>query len=166
MIVINSPLEAEVKKQLETVYDPEIKTVSIVDLGMVENITVSDNKAKVDLLPTFLGCPALGIIKDNIESAIRKITEIEMVEVNYIKDPPWTSERISERGREGLKEFGIAPPPLKLEKDGTWEVTCPYCGSKHNTLENIFGPSACRSILYCKTCSNPFEAMKPISTFN
>lgn len=164
MAVTNVFLENLVKKQLETVCDPEITTVSIVDLGMVERVVVDERKATVELLPTFLGCPALGIIKAQVERALREIRELEEVEVKYIKSPPWTSDRITEKGREGLKEFGIAPPPVKLEEDGTWEVACPYCGSKQSTMENIFGPSACRSIHYCKNCRNPFEAMKPIAT--
>lgn len=159
-----SLLEEKVVKQLETVFDPEIDTVNIVDLGMVGDISVSNNTVTVNLLPTFLGCPALGIIKDNVIKALNAISEIENVEVNYVNNPPWTSDRITEKGREGLKQFGIAPPPVQLESDGSWQVDCPYCGSPYNTLENIFGPSACRSILYCKDCKNPFEAMKPIST--
>ena len=88
----------------------------------------------------------------------------EEVEVVFINHPPWTSDRVTEKGKEGLKEFGIAPPPLILEEDGSWHVDCPYCESTYVTLDNIFGPTACRSILYCKSCKNPFEAMKPIAT--
>lgn len=164
MTMAKMSLESVVRQQLETVCDPEIFTVSIIDLGMVENISVREGTVTVDLLPTFLGCPALGIIKENVIDAIRQVEEVKEVEVNYIKSPPWTTDRITEKGRQGLKEFGIAPPPAKLEDDGTWEVSCPYCGSKQSRVENIFGPSACRSILYCKQCKNPFEAMKPIST--
>ncbi|MBA4537519.1 phenylacetate-CoA oxygenase subunit PaaJ [Bacillus aquiflavi] len=162
----NSYLESKVKKQLETVFDPEINTVNIFDLGMVENVSILENKVIVELLPTFLGCPALGIIKDNVIQAISEIKGIKEVKVTYRKTPPWTSDRITDNGKEGLKEFGIAPPPNQLESDGSWQVECPYCGSKYNTLENIFGPSACKSILYCKGCKNPFEAMKPISIGN
>ena len=75
----------------------------------------------------------------------------------------WTSDRITEKGMHGLKEFGIAPPPKHFEEDGSWHVDCAYCGSTYVTMENIFGPTACRSILYCKSCKNLFEAMKPIS---
>ncbi|WP_017753434.1 1,2-phenylacetyl-CoA epoxidase subunit PaaD [Calidifontibacillus oryziterrae] len=162
----HSLIETEAWRQLDTVCDPEIDTVTIIDLGMVDKVLVSDNKVSVDLLPTFLGCPALGIIKENVIKAIKLIDEVKEVEVNYIKNPPWTSDRITSKGREGLKVYGIAPPPLKLENDGTWKVECPYCGSPYHSVENIFGPSACRSILYCKNCKNPYEAMKPISTMN
>lgn len=163
-MIISQTLEEKVKRQIETVYDPEITTINIVDLGMLGNISILENKVTVDLLPTFLGCPALGIIKENVIKAVSEISEVEEVEVNYINNPPWTSSSITEKGREALKQFGIAPPPIQLESDGSWQVDCPYCGSPYNTLENIFGPSACRSLLYCKDCKNPFEAMKPIST--
>lgn len=161
---VSHSLEEKVRRQLETVCDPEIDTINIVDLGMLGNISIRENKVTVDLLPTFLGCPALGIIKENVIKAVKEISEVEEVEVNYINNPPWTSASITEKGREALKQFGIAPPPAQANSDGSWHVDCPYCGSAYNTLENIFGPSACRSLLYCKECKNPFEAMKPIAT--
>ncbi|KEF37467.1 phenylacetate-CoA oxygenase, PaaJ subunit [Schinkia azotoformans MEV2011] len=162
-MIISQTLEEKVKQQIETVYDPEIDTINIVDLGMLGNVSILAKKVTVELLPTFLGCPALGIIKENVIKAISELNEVEEVVVNYINTPPWTSASITEKGREALKQFGIAPPPIQLESDGSWQVDCPYCGSPYNTLENIFGPSACRSLLYCKECKNPFEAMKPIS---
>ncbi|EKN63524.1 phenylacetate-CoA oxygenase subunit PaaJ [Schinkia azotoformans] len=162
-MIISQTLEEKVKQQIETVYDPEIDTINIVDLGMLGNVSILEKKVTVELLPTFLGCPALGIIKENVIKAISELNEVEEVVVNYINTPPWTSASITEKGREALKKFGIAPPPIQLESDGSWQVDCPYCGSPYNTLENIFGPSACRSLLYCKECKNPFEAMKPIS---
>lgn len=158
-------LEDQVYHVLKKVNDPEINTVSIVDLGMVENVTVRNGDVKVKILPTFLGCPALEIIKNNIAKAIREISEVKHVHVEFIYHPPWTSERITPKGRSGLKEFGIAPPPEYIENDGSFHVDCPYCGSTYVTMENVFGPTACRSILYCKNCKNPFEAMKPISNY-
>lgn len=156
--------KAEVEKVLLSVSDPEIPTVSIVDLGMVENVEVEGNRVKVGLLPTFLGCPALGIIEKDVVEALEKLTSRENIEVTFLKSPPWTSDRITEDGKAGLKEYGIAPPPNRVHEDGSWEIKCPYCDSPFHSIENIFGPSACRSILYCKSCKNPFEAMKPIST--
>lgn len=154
----------EIIEKLKEVKDPEIDTVSIVDLGMIESIQVNEQTVSVDLLPTFLGCPALPIIKKNIEQALLSFNEIQSVAVHFIHSPPWTSDRINEAGREGLKDFGIAPPPRYFAEDGSWHVDCPFCQSTYVTLENLFGPTACRSILYCKSCKNPFEAMKPVST--
>ncbi|QBP41120.1 MULTISPECIES: 1,2-phenylacetyl-CoA epoxidase subunit PaaD [Paenisporosarcina] len=149
---------------LMNVKDPEIDSVSIIDLGMVEEVTTQGNNVKVVLLPTFLGCPALEIIKLNTMNALKKLPEVGNVEVDFVFHPPWTSDRITEKGHVNLRKFGIAPPPRHFEEDGSWHVDCAYCGSTYVTMDNIFGPTACRSILYCKSCKNVFEAMKPVST--
>jgi len=148
---------------LANVKDPEIDTVSIIDLGMVEGITIDNQTVKVEILPTFVGCPALEMIRGNIVKAVHALEGVEETTVTFVNSPPWTSDRITEKGVQGLKEFGIAPPPKHMKEDGSWHVDCPFCGSTYVTLDNIFGPTACRSILYCKSCKNPFEAMKLIS---
>ena len=158
-------LQQEIQAALDTVKDPEIDAVSILDLGMFDKMELTESATgyalRVTLLPTFLGCPALDIIKKNTIAALEQITALQTIDVVFIFAPPWTSDRITERGIEGLKSFGIAPPRVV---DGSWEIDCPYCGSTFVSIENLFGPTACRSILYCKTCKNPFEAMKPVST--
>ncbi|MBO8157010.1 MAG: phenylacetate-CoA oxygenase subunit PaaJ [Bacillaceae bacterium] len=163
-MVIWEKVRTDIEAALSTVKDPEISSVSIVDLGMVEDVQEENGEVAVKLLPTFMGCPALDIIQKNVEEALLQVDGVDEVKVSFIHHPPWTSERITEKGRQGLKEFGIAPPPKKLEQTGEWKVDCPYCGSPYTTMENIFGPTACRSILYCSSCKNPFEAMKPVST--
>ncbi|GIN87285.1 phenylacetate-CoA oxygenase subunit PaaJ [Heyndrickxia sporothermodurans] len=160
----NNELLMKVEKCLEQVNDPEIPSVSVIDLGMIEEISIHhSNHIQIKALPTFLGCPALEIIRNSIKNAVLQMDEIQTVEVEFIYHPPWTSDRISELGKERLKEFGIAPPPEFNEQNNEWKVECPYCGSYYTTMENLFGPTACRSILYCKACKNPFEAMKPVS---
>ncbi|CAM3729136.1 1,2-phenylacetyl-CoA epoxidase subunit PaaD [Mesobacillus thioparans] len=157
-------LRDKVYEALQTVKDPEIDSVSIIELGMVEELQVLPDAILIKLLPTFMGCPALDIIKNNVVKAVSAIGGVEKVEVEFIFHPPWTSDRVSGIGREKLKEFGIAPPPRHMAETGEWQADCPYCGSTYTTMENLFGPTACRSILYCKSCKNPFEAMKPVST--
>ncbi|MCM3572654.1 MULTISPECIES: 1,2-phenylacetyl-CoA epoxidase subunit PaaD [Mesobacillus] len=149
---------------LQTVKDPEIDSVSIIELGMLDEVKITSNDVLIKLLPTFMGCPALDIIKNNVVKAVLSIDEVEKVDVKFIFHPPWTSDRVTDLGREKLKEFGIAPPPRHITETGEWQADCPYCGSTYTTMENLFGPTACRSILYCKSCKNPFEAMKPVST--
>ncbi len=149
---------------LQTVKDPEIDSVSIIELGMLDEVEITTNDVLIKLLPTFMGCPALDIIKNNVVKAVLSIDEVEKVDVKFIFHPPWTSDRVTDLGREKLKEFGIAPPPRHIAETGEWQADCPYCGSTYTTMENLFGPTACRSILYCKSCKNPFEAMKPVST--
>lgn len=158
-IPINSIL-----KTLHKVKDPEIDSISIVDLGMIENVEVTNHSVKIELLPTFMGCPALDIIRKNIVNQINSEFHFEQIDVQFIYHPPWTSDRITAKGREDLKKFGIAPPPRQIHETGEWHVNCPFCDSTYTTLDNLFGPTACRSILYCKSCKNPFEAMKPVST--
>lgn len=157
-------LRDKVIEALQTVKDPEIDSVSILELGMVEELEIMPNGVFIKLLPTFMGCPALEIIQKNVVNAVTAIDEVQNVDVQFIYHPPWTSDRVSDIGRERLKEFGIAPPPRHISETGEWQADCPYCGSTYTTLENLFGPTACRSILYCKSCKNPFEAMKPVST--
>jgi ring-1,2-phenylacetyl-CoA epoxidase subunit PaaD len=157
-------LRDKVYEALQTVKDPEIDSVSILELGMVEELQVLPDVVLIKLLPTFMGCPALDIIKNNVVKAVSAIEGVEKVEVEFIFHPPWTSDRVSEAGREKLKVFGIAPPPRHIAETGEWQADCPYCGSTYTTMDNLFGPTACRSILYCKSCKNPFEAMKPVST--
>jgi ring-1,2-phenylacetyl-CoA epoxidase subunit PaaD len=156
-------LESDILEALQSVKDPEISTVSIIELGMLDRVELDSNRLTVYLLPTFLGCPALEIIKGNVIKALASFEELTQIEVVFLLSPPWTSDRISEEGRRQLIAFGIAPPPTFLSETGEWKVDCPFCGSTYTTLENLFGPTACRSILYCKGCKNPFEAMKPMS---
>ncbi|MBS8263582.1 phenylacetate-CoA oxygenase subunit PaaJ [Mesobacillus boroniphilus] len=157
-------LRDKIIEALQTVKDPEIDSVSIIELGMLDELEIHPDGVLIKLLPTFMGCPALDIIKNNVVKAVSSIDEVEKVDVKFIFHPPWTSDRVTELGREKLKEFGIAPPPRHIAETGEWQADCPYCGSTYTTMENLFGPTACRSILYCKACKNPFEAMKPVST--
>ncbi|WP_210363930.1 1,2-phenylacetyl-CoA epoxidase subunit PaaD [Bacillus sp. REN3] len=157
-------LTEKIMQALQSVKDPEIDSISIIELGMLEELEVTSEGITIKLLPTFMGCPALDIIKNNVVKALQPIEGAGKINVQFIFHPPWTSDRVSEIGRERLKEFGIAPPPRHIEETGEWQADCPYCGSTYTTMENLFGPTACRSILYCKSCKNPFEAMKPVST--
>ncbi|CAM3672863.1 1,2-phenylacetyl-CoA epoxidase subunit PaaD [Mesobacillus zeae] len=157
-------LKDKVLEALQTVKDPEIDSISIIELGMLEELDITPEGVSIKLLPTFMGCPALEIIRKNVITAVSQVEEAENITVQFIFHPPWTSDRVTKIGRERLKEFGIAPPPRHIAETGEWEADCPYCGSTYTTLENLFGPTACRSILYCKSCKNPFEAMKPVST--
>ncbi len=157
-------LEQSILRALNVVKDPEIPAVSIIELGMVERVQVEEERILIELLPTFLGCPALEMIQSSVEEQLRYLDLEQSAEVRFIYAPPWTSDRISEKGRTHLKEFGIAPAPERVEETGVWKVDCPYCGSPYTSLENIFGPTACRSLLYCRACRNPFEAMKPVSS--
>lgn len=147
---------------LQEVKDPEIPVISMVEMGMIHKVRVEAGVAHVEVLPTFVGCPALEIMKKNITEKLVEGEGIKEVQVRFVYDPHWTSDRIAVDARDKLRSFGIAPPPLGYQAGDTWEVACPYCDSPYTTIENLFGPAACRSILYCRHCKNPFEALKPI----
>lgn len=144
-------LRDEVMAALAAVADPEIPAVSIVDLGMVEGVRVDDAAIRIELLPTFVGCPALDAIQQAVEDRLSGFDRT--VEVEFGFRVPWTTERITARGRERLRASGFAPPD---------EATCPYCGSADVVLENLFGPTQCRSLRYCRACRQPFESFKTI----
>lgn len=157
--------EAAVWAALEEVTDPEIPPVSVVDMGMVSRVVVTGAQVAIDMTPTFVGCPALDIIRRDVSRRVEQVEGVAAVVVKFVFDPPWTSERITPQGRERLKTWGIAPPVR--EKSGSLinleEVPdCPFCGSRETHMENLFGPTACRSIYYCDSCRQPFEAIKTV----
>lgn len=144
----------EVRERLRSVADPEIPTVSIVDLGMVEAIEVRDDHIAIELLPTFVGCPAQQIIRDSVIDALAPFGIPVRAEFTF--RVPWTSDRISPLGRERLAASGFAPPAELTE------VRCPYCLSVRVAMDSAFGPTQCRSLFYCRDCRQPFEAFKPV----
>lgn len=155
----------EILKVLEDVKDPEIPTISIVDLGIVTEVNV-DNESNVfvTLTPTFAGCPALKMIENLVESTIRKL-DVKSVNVKTTFDTAWNTNMITEKGREMLKKHGLAPPPkhnglVQIKIIET--VECPYCGSNKTSLNSLFGPTLCRSIHYCDSCLQSFEQFKPV----
>lgn len=166
MVIQSMNLKEKVMIALQNVKDPEIASVSILDLGMIEEVVDTDGAVLIKALPTFVGCPALHIIERDVKQAAISVEGVEEVRVEFIYSPAWTTDRITAEGKERLKEFGIAPPPANHVMGEPWSIDCPYCGSSYVTMENIFGPTACRSILYCKSCKNPFEAMKPVADMN
>jgi ring-1,2-phenylacetyl-CoA epoxidase subunit PaaD len=152
---------------LDEVADPEIPTVSIVELGMIGGIDVGSEEIAVELLPTFVGCPALEVIRDGIADRLAEFGRPVRVDVSFAT--PWSSDRISPAGREKLRASGFAPPPavrpgrgLPMLDATEAPVACPYCGSLRTTLENVFGPTQCRSIRHCAECRQPFESFKPV----
>lgn len=141
---------------LDDVKDPEIPTISIVEMGMVHQLFFESKALVVEVIPTFMGCPALDLIEKNIKERLVREDGVEQVEVRFVYDPPWTSDRITEKGRNQLREFGIAPPV-----EGVLP-SCPYCDDHQGEVLSLFGPTACRAVYYCRSCRQPFEAMKPI----
>lgn len=160
-------VEERVWDALAGVLDPEIPAVSVVDMGMIREVSVSGGTARVVVLPTFTGCPAIPMIERDVKTAVSSVEGVEDVEVSTSFDPPWTDSRITEDGRRKLKEFGLAPPtgegPVLITQIGLPAVArCPFCGSGDTRAENAFGPTPCRALYYCEACRNPFEQFKPV----
>jgi len=146
--------------------DPEIPVVSLVDLGVVKDVAVEGVRVHVSFTPTFLGCPALERMRRDMEAALAALGAEPEVEV--VLDDSWSTDRITPEGREKLRAAGFAPPPPRsagapaLVQLQSAVHRCPYCGSTETRLENIFGPTPCRSLRYCETCRQPFEQFKTI----
>jgi ring-1,2-phenylacetyl-CoA epoxidase subunit PaaD len=156
----------EVWEALAEIPDPEIPVISIVDLGVVKNVDVADGTVCVDFTPTFMGCPALDTMRLAMEARIGELGATPDVRVRL--DDSWSTDDITPEGREKLRAAGFAPPApraagkielVQLQRGG---FRCPYCGSTSTTLENLFGPTPCRSIRYCEDCRQPFEQFKTI----
>lgn len=149
--------ETTVTEILRQVPDPEIPHLNIVDLGMVDALTEEEGVLTVALIPTFVGCPAQGIIERTVRERLQEAFPDRKVAVRFSLHQAWSTRRITDAGRQALRESGIAPPGDDLD-----HVACPYCGHADSVLQNLFGATSCRSLFYCSHCKNPFEAFKPL----
>jgi ring-1,2-phenylacetyl-CoA epoxidase subunit PaaD len=151
---------------LAEIPDPEIPVVSVVDLGVVRNVRVEEGRVRVEFTPTFLGCPALEVMRDAMAARIAALGAEPDVEV--VLDDSWSTDLITPEGREKLRRAGFAPPAPRsagapqLVQLQSAIFRCPYCGSTDTRLENLFGPTPCRSLRYCASCRQPFEQFKTI----
>ena len=151
---------------LAEIPDPEIPVISLVDLGVVKSVAVEGQRVHVEFTPTFMGCPALEVMKGQMEAAIEGLGAEPLVDV--VMDDSWSTDRITSTGREKLRDAGFAPPtpraagPTTLVQLRSKAFRCPYCDSSETRLDNIFGPTPCRSVRYCESCRQPFEQFKTI----
>ena len=158
--------EAQVWDALAEIPDPEIPVISLVDLGVIKSVAVSQDRVRVEFMPTFLGCPALEVMREAMAERISALGGEP--DVRVVSNDSWSSDRITPQGREKLRASGFAPPAPseaggpKLVQLQSNAFRCPYCGSRDTALENIFGPTPCRSVRYCRECRQPFEQFKTI----
>jgi ring-1,2-phenylacetyl-CoA epoxidase subunit PaaD len=161
--------ETEVWEALAEVPDPEIPVVSVVDLGLVHAVELDERRLRVELLPTFVGCPALELIRASVAERLAGMAPVVEVEMTFAV--PWTSDRITAEGRRKLRDSGFAPPgpaapggdrPLLQTIAMRPTAACPWCGSDDTTLENLFGPTLCRTLFWCNRCRQPFEQFKAV----
>ena len=149
---------------LADVPDPEIPVVSVVDLGIVRKINIGDDTIEVEVAPTYSGCPATEVIESSI---LEKLVDegLKGVSIKRVLSPPWTTDWITESGRDKLRDYGIAPPvgsASKRELIGKGAVHCPRCGTSQTTVVSEFGSTACKASYKCDECLEPFEYFKCI----
>ncbi|HEU4629672.1 MAG TPA: 1,2-phenylacetyl-CoA epoxidase subunit PaaD [Gemmatimonadaceae bacterium] len=162
------PDAAELWEVLRGVMDPEVPVLSVVDLGIVRDVRVDDEGVTVTVTPTYSGCPAVQVIERDILAALAA-HDVPDARIRTVYSPPWTSDWLSDEAKARLRAYGIAPPdpapgddelvPLRRRSE---VLACPFCGSTETELRSEFGSTACKSIAYCRSCAQPFEAFKAI----
>lgn len=157
---------ADIWAALGSVKDPEIPVLSVVDMGIVTAVSHQEGSdaATVTMTPTFVGCPAIDMMKKDIYNAVKGLG-LGNVEVVVDMDTVWSSDRMSPDAKARLEKFGIAPPPVadgELTAEMLDRVRCPHCGSTDTTLRSTFGSTLCRAIRFCFSCQQGFEQFKPL----
>ena len=159
----------QIWKDLEEVKDPEIPVISVVDLGMITGIDITEEDVVIiNMTPTFAACPAIDVLRASITKQIKdKLAKYNLkgIEVKVSFDVQWNSNLITEKGKKVLKEFGLAPPPAYVndfDTDVLSHVPCPFCDSTDTEMKSTFGSTLCRSIHYCNSCRQGFEQFKPL----
>jgi ring-1,2-phenylacetyl-CoA epoxidase subunit PaaD len=158
--------KASILELLNKIPDPEVPAISIVELGVVRDVEVIDDKVIVSMTPTYNGCPALNVMEQQVREALLQ-EGFQDVEIKRIYKPAWTTDWMSDEVKEKLRSYGIAPPAGKAAqltdpfRSSTLSHTaCPFCGSEDTTLTSRFGSTACKSLHFCNNCHQPFEHFK------
>jgi len=155
--------EQQIWNWLESVNDPEVPVLSVVDLGVVRKVELTEKGITITITPTYSGCPAMQVIEEDIR---RKLLEEGLSNLNIVTvlSPAWTTDWLSESGREKLKEYGIAPPENEVDKSLLFSapliVPCPKCNSKETKMVSEFGSTACKAHYKCISCREPFDYFK------
>jgi ring-1,2-phenylacetyl-CoA epoxidase subunit PaaD len=152
---------------LSEIKDPELPVIDIVELGIVRDVAIDGNSVRVDVTPTYSGCPAMQVIEHDIVEAMTA-QGFSDVKVKSVFSPPWTTDWLSDETKQKLRDYGIAPPMIAADDSGSLvtlrrarpTVACPYCGSSNTTEKSEFGSTACKAIHFCNSCSQPFDYFK------
>ncbi len=157
-------IDQELLPILKEVSDPEIPVLSIVDMGVVRSAKLEDDKhVKVEITPTYSGCPAMDVIGDDVKKALSD--QGYQPQLKLILSPAWTTDWMTDEAKQALKEYGIAPPmDASADKAALLGqkkvVKCPQCGSKNTTLISQFASTACKAMFKCDDCQEPFDYFK------
>lgn len=155
----------EVWKILETVNDPEVPVLSVIDLGIIRDVKVNDEEVEVTITPTYTGCPAMDVISMSIKMELLS-NAFKSVKIKQVLSPAWTTDWMTEAGKQKLKEYGIAPPNTKQQvcRNELFApdeaVQCPQCNSYHTHRISEFGSTACKALHQCDDCKEPFDYFK------
>ena len=149
---------------LETVYDPEVPVLTVIDLGIVRDVKFIDDEIEIIITPTYSGCPAMDMIATNIRMAFLE-NGFTNVKITTVLSPAWTTDWMSEKGKQKLKEYGIAPPnpkqqACKQDLFADESIQCPHCNSWHTHRVSEFGSTACKALYQCDDCKEPFDYFK------
>ncbi|HEX5765808.1 MAG TPA: 1,2-phenylacetyl-CoA epoxidase subunit PaaD [Woeseiaceae bacterium] len=165
---MSQPVESltleDIRTLLHAVADPEIPVLSIMDLGIVRDVKLDADGVEVQVSPTYTGCPATEVIEQMIVAKL-KGNGVERVTIKRVLSPPWTTEWLSETGRQKLRKYGIAPPERGAGKRslfGAAIVHCPRCSTERTTRVSEFGSTPCKASYKCDECLEPFEYFKCI----
>jgi ring-1,2-phenylacetyl-CoA epoxidase subunit PaaD len=168
--MVNGSDLMETKEQilsyLEEVYDPEVPVLSVVDLGIVRKVEIDSEGTLITITPTYTGCPAMNVIEDDICAKLKE-KGVSNFNIKTILSPAWTTDWISEAGKQKLKDYGIAPPEksspdLSLIGNHKKTIKCPRCGSTDTEMKSFFGSTACKALYICNNCKEPFDYFKCI----
>ena len=160
-MIQHADIDTELIPILDQVSDPEIPVLTILDMGVVRSAKLVDDLVLIEITPTYSGCPAMDVIADDITTAFEKAGY--KVNIDLVLTPAWTTDWISEEGRDALEKYGIAAP---LEADADKEallgkiVKCTNCGSQNTKLVSQFGSTACKALFKCEDCLEPFDYFK------
>lgn len=166
MSAIKTASAAQVMTWLQSVHDPEIPVLSVVDLGLIRDVQWEEDTCVVTITPTYSGCPAMAEISQDIRRTLA-MHGVAEVRIQTRLAPAWTTDWMSERGREALRDYGIAPPAeraidisgIRLRHSAP-SVACPHCGSAQTSLVSHFGSTSCKALYRCHTCREPFDYFK------
>jgi ring-1,2-phenylacetyl-CoA epoxidase subunit PaaD len=149
--------EAKIWQILETVTDPEVPVLTIMDLGIVRQVKISNHEIEVIITPTYTGCPAMDMIAMNIRLALLE-KGYKKIKITSVLSPAWTTEWMTVTGKQKLQAYGIAPPKSLSDRDG--HILCPQCNSNNTKLLSEFGSTACKALYQCNDCLEPFDYFK------
>ncbi len=162
MVTVSDKMDTtQLFELLGSVVDPEIPVLTLQDLGVLRDISVENGRIIVTITPTYTGCPAMDAMRADIETALAE-AGYEHVTVQQSLSPAWTTDWMSESGREKLRAYGIAPPAKTTCGQTSGTIECPQCGSTDINLISEFGSTACKALYQCKDCREPFDYFKCI----